>query len=97
MGDSKIKTKYAEDYVDDLLEDFPGIERKSMTKIVKFLAKIITMFMRRGAREFVVSSQSPLVKGDRKKESFYITRIFNLWQRKSVLSKAYKERENGKK
>ena len=88
--------KYLDDYVDELADEFPMIKKKSIAKMVALMARVITMFMMRGAREFKVSSRKPLVKIKRKQETFYITRIMGLRHRKSILSKIMKHRENGK-
>lgn len=72
----KVEIKYAEDYVDEMLEYFPDIQRSSMLKMIKIFAKVITVFMRSGAKMFKIRSKSPLVESVNKIDSISIHRIY---------------------
>lgn len=68
--------KYAEDYIDELGEHFPGIEKASLLKVVKAIAKAISVFMRKGAKSVRMGSKDPLLPSDRTRELIEITRIY---------------------
>lgn len=67
--------KQVEDYIDELSDYFPQIEKKELLRIVRSMGKLLTGYLRVGDRGFHTSSADSLV-GDGKKYRFEVSRIF---------------------
>ncbi|MCK5788094.1 MAG: hypothetical protein KAH32_03800 [Chlamydiia bacterium] len=90
MGSEK-RIKYIEDYVDEMSEYFPGIEKKFLLYMMKKSLSVISTFMRVGYRVFAVSATKTLID-DGKVKVFHITSIFTPSKFKHILSKARNKR-----
>lgn len=73
-----MKTKYLEDYVDELAGFFPQIEKEELRRMIKGMSNDVTRFLKRGKKGIRISSNNSLgnADGSTKRPVFYIERIF---------------------
>lgn len=73
-----MKTKYLEDYVEELAGFFPQIEEEELRRMITGMSDNIVKFLRRGQKGIRVSSNDSLGReeGSTKRPVFYIERIF---------------------
>lgn len=90
--------KYADEYVDELAEFFPEIEKKELRKMVRNLTGQLSSYMRVWYRGFTIRSKKSLLE-DGKLNRFVVARVFGTLHLKNMKTagKKAKEIKNGKR
>lgn len=93
-----MKTKYIEDYVDELAEYFPQIGKEELRRMLRQMSTVLTYYLKDWYRGFYVGSKSTLLE-DNKRYKFEVKRVFGKGHL-SKLKKTIKTRNkarNGRK
>lgn len=71
-----MKVKYIEDYIGELAIYFPQIEEKELTRMVKQMSSLLTLYLKDWYRGFSVSSIKNSLVNDGHRYKFEVKRIF---------------------
>lgn len=85
------KIKYIEDYVDEMSEHFPDINKKFLLWMMKAMMTAISVFFSRGSKSMRMSSAESFA-GDGKLKFIYITKHLSDKHFKKALNKARRKK-----